>query len=325
MKKKLSIILIIILAIILGCVFYYKDVTSKPLKGEVATVEVESGDSFYKVLNKLDKQGMLKNRSLLGIHVKLSGVKTNIVPGVFEIPGDAKLEEMIEILGQSTNEGITVTIPEGYDIERMADLFEEKGMFTKSEFIDAVKAYPLPSYIPESSERRYDLEGFLFPDTYFFDKDAKPASVVGTMFKTFESKVKPLVEDENDIYEIVTKASIIEGETRVDEERPIVASVINNRLNIDMMLQIDATVIYALGEHVSTVLYEHLNVDSPYNTYKNYGLPVGPICSPGLASIKAAINPADTNYLYYVLETEDHHYFTDNYTDFENKKRELGY
>lgn len=322
-----TIVGLLILAII-SSVLYYGYATKKPLKasGEV-TVVVNEGDSLYSVLDNLDQEGLLKSKICMNLYVRLKGTSANILPGTFEVPADSSLEEIVAILEKepegNTN---TVTIPEGYDIEEMAELFENKGLFTKDEFIEAVKTYPLPSYIPESNERRYDLEGFLFPDTYKFELGVTPKEVIETMLSVFEQKVVSIIGNKDDIYKYVTMASIIEGETRADNERSIVASVINNRIEQGMMLQIDATVIYALGEHVDTVLYKHLEVDSPYNTYRNYGLPVGPICSPGLESIKAAMNPADTDYLFYVLKEDGiNHYFTNDYQDFLNKQEELGY
>jgi len=146
------------------------------------------------------------------------------------------------------------------------------------------------------------------------------------MNNAFNSKINSIIPEGTNIYDIITIASLIENETRVDEERPLVSSVIYNRLKKEMKLQIDATVIYALGEHVDTVLNKHLEVDSPYNTYKNHGLPLGPISSPGISSILAAAKPESTNYLFYVLEKDKtHHYFTDNDVDFMNKLKELGY
>ncbi len=332
MKKVLGIIGgtiagLLILAIV-SSILYYGYATKKPLKGKgEVTVVVNEGDSLYKVIDNLDEEGTLKSRVCMNIYMRLKGTPANILPGTFEVPADSSLEEMVAILEEEPDGStVSVTIPEGYDIEKMAELFESKGLFTKDEFIEAVKAYPVPGYIPESNERRYNLEGFLFPDTYKFNVDVSPDQVIKAMLDVFEQRVVSIIGNKEDIYKYVTMASIIEGETRADDERSIVASVINNRITQGMMLQIDATVIYALGEHVDTVLNKHLEIDSPYNTYRNYDLPVGPICSPGLESIKAAMNPADTDFLFYVLGEDDiHHYFTKTYQEHLDKMKELGY
>ncbi|MEG1255284.1 endolytic transglycosylase MltG [Clostridium sp.] len=327
MKKVIGIIVIALALILVSGGGYYRYATKSPLKGEEVTVAVNEGDSLYNVFNTLDSQGVVKNKTLSKVFIKLNNISAKLVPGTFKVPGGATMEEIVSILENGSNEdAVVVTIPEGFNIESIAALFDEKGLFTKDEFIGAINDYPVPDYIPKSEDRRYDLEGFLFPDTYSFVKGVKPAEVISTMNNAFYKEISSIVKNDSDIYKVATIASIIEGETRVDSERSTVSSVIYNRLEKEMKLQIDATVIYALGKHVDTVLYKHLEIDSPYNTYKNYGLPVGPICSSGLASISAAINPENTNYLFYVLiKGTDNHYFTDNDVDFLNKQKELGY
>ena len=131
--------------------------------------------------------------------------------------------------------------------------------------------------------------------------------------------------DKSKLFDTITIASMIEKEARVEEDRPLIASVINNRLEKNMKLQLDATVLYSLGYHVETVLNKHLQVDSLYNTYKYEGLPEGPICNPGIESIRAALNPKESNYIYYILQKDGSHYFTNSYDDFLKKKKELGY
>ncbi|WP_346939059.1 endolytic transglycosylase MltG [uncultured Clostridium sp.] len=327
MKKIVGIVVIVLIAILTASGFYYIYATKSPLKGDEVTIVVNEGDSLYNILDRLDNQGLVKNKTLTKVYMKLHNTSVELVPGTFKVSGKSSFEEIIAILENKNNEGsISVTIPEGYDIEKMAILFEEKGLFTKDEFLKAVKEYPAPDYIPAKEGRRYDLEGFLFPDTYFFNLGAKPNEVIATMNNAFNSKIKSIIPEGTNVYDIITIASLIENETRVDEERPLVSSVIYNRLKKEMKLQIDATVIYALGEHVDTVLNKHLEVDSPYNTYKNDGLPLGPISSPGISSILAAAKPESTDYLFYVLEKDKtHHYFTDNDVDFMNKLKELGY
>ncbi len=327
MKKIVGIIVIVLIAILTAGGFYYNYATKSPLKGEEVTIVVNEGDSLYNILDRLDNQGFIKSKTLIKVYMKLHNTSVELVPGTFKVSGNLSFEEIITVLENKNNEGsISVTIPEGYDIEKMAILFEEKGLFTKDEFLKAIKEYAAPDYIPAKEGRRYDLEGFLFPDTYFFNPGVKPNEVIATMNNAFNSKINSIITEGTNVYDIITIASLIENETRVDKERPLVSSVVYNRLKKEMKLQIDATVIYALGEHVDTVLNTHLEVDSPYNTYKNDGLPLGPISSPGLESISAAVTPKDTDYLFYVLEKDKmHHYFTDNDVEFMNKLKELGY
>ena len=147
------------------------------------------------------------------------------------------------------------------------------------------------------------------------------------MINRFEEVFKQITANtsinENDVEKMVNVASIIEKEARVDEDRPLIASVIYNRINQNMPLQIDATVIYAHGYYIESVRNRHLAIESKYNTYLYKGLPVGPICNPGIESLKAALNPASTDYLFYLLAGENKHYFTNNYNDFLKKKRRI--
>ena len=226
---------------------------------------------------------------------------------------------------------VKVTVPEGYTIEEIAALMEEKELCSKDEFLEAVKNYELPSFVEVNEKRRYNLEGFLYPDTYLIEKGTSANNIIEKMLERFYSVIKEVEKENNiaikdeDIDNIITIASMIEKEASVDIDRPLISSVIYNRLEKGMKLQLDATVLYALGEHIDVVFNKHLEVDSPYNTYKYSGLPIGPIASPGIECIKAALLPSDTDYLYYILQKDGTHYFTDSYDDFLAKKEELGY
>jgi UPF0755 protein len=167
-----------------------------------------------------------------------------------------------------------------------------------------------------------DWEGLLFPDTYEVTDDAAPAEVLSTLAATAEERVNSvewgLLEERGlTAYDGIIVASMIEREALLDEERPIIASVIYNRLDEGMKLQVDATVIYALGGDVTEVTLDDLEVDSPYNTYRYPGLPPTPIAGPRLASLRAAAGPAETDYLYYVLsDTDGRHAFTNDFDEF---------
>ncbi|WP_040211587.1 endolytic transglycosylase MltG, partial [Clostridium polynesiense] len=226
---------------------------------------------------------------------------------------------------------VKVTIPEGFDINKIALKLQEAGLVEKEAFINSVKDYAAPEYIKSSKDKKYNIEGFLFPDTYSFKKGSSNNEIIEKMMKRFE---EVLEESEKELNKSVSKdkieetiiiASMIEKEARNKEEMPIIASVMKNRINKKMPLQIDATVLYALGTHKEIVTYKDLEVNSPYNTYKIPSLPAGPIASPGKEAIKAAINPAETNYLYYLYDKKGSHFFTADYNEFLKKKNEFGY
>ncbi|EEH98225.1 MULTISPECIES: endolytic transglycosylase MltG [Clostridium] len=332
-SKSKTIPIIIILILIISCFVLFKRVLNKPLNtSEDIVINVQEGDSFYSIINALSKENKIKNLPLIKLFVKISRKNIDVKPGEYVLQKDLNVNELINTLtSESSLNIVKFTVPEGYTIDDISEKLEKEGICSKEDFIKAIKEYELPSFVNINSEKRYNLEGYLFPDTYLIKVGETPKEIITKMVARFKEMLSEAIKEVNttvkneDIETVVTIASMIEKEARIDSERPVIASVIVNRLNIDMMLQIDATVIYALGEHVDTVLYSHLETNSPYNTYKNYGLPVGPISNPGLESIKAALKPEQTDYLFYVLQNDKTHYFTNNYEDFIKKQNDLGY
>lgn len=334
-KRFLRLFVFILFIGVLIFLSLYNKAIKKPLKsdGKSIMIEVSQGEGFYDVLNRLDKENKISNKLL--IKVKLSIDKRNIKlsEGIYEIETDATLDELITSL-ESTAENkelIKLTIPEGYSIDEIADAVEKEGFCSKEEFINAIKQYTLPDFIKVNNKKRYNIEGFLYPDTYLIKKGSDANQIIKIMLSRFEQVLNQVKDEtginikDEEIEKVITIASMIEKEARFDVDRPLISSVIYNRLEKDMKLQLDATVLYSLGYHVDVVLNKHLEVDSPYNTYKYKGLPLGPICSPGIKSIKAALMPTKTDYLYYILQKDGTHYFSNNYDDFLKKKNELGY
>lgn len=334
--KKLGLKIIpitIILIVFISFLLTFVSIINKPLKNDSnIVIRVNEGDSFYSIINSLSKEGKIKGVPFIKLYVKVLGKNIDIKQGEYVIENNFSLDELIDTLTKESSINIVkFTIPEGYTIEDIAEKLEIEEICSKNDFLLAIEEYELPRYVKIDSSKKYNLEGYLFPDTYLLKVGEKPKEILTKMITRFEEMLEQASKEtsteinSDDIENIVTIASIIEKEARVDSERPLISSVIVNRLNDGMMLQIDATVIYALGEHVETVLEKHLEVDSPYNTYRNYGLPVGPISNPGLESIKAALKPEKTDYLFYVLQDEKTHYFTNSDVDFMNKLEELGY
>ena len=219
----------------------------------------------------------------------------------------------------------TVTFPEGFTMQEIFERLEENGIASVEDLYEAAAEYSynysfLEWATPGEASR---LEGYLFPDTYEFYQGEQASGAINRFLLNFHGKLTAdmYAQAENlgiTLHQAVIIGSMIEAEAANDSERAQIAAVIYNRLEAGMPLQIDATVMYALGEHKEYLTEEDLQVDSPYNTYLNTGLPAGPICNPGLASINAALNPADADYLYYALDTETgtHRFFT-SYADFE--------
>ena len=332
-KKIVNVTTIIVIMIIIITIWQCFKIVDTPLKiKDEEIIEVAEGDSFYGVLNKLSEEDKIKNEFLVKLYLKIRGIKPEVLAGTYKLDKSMTLDEIITLLSNDSTIGkIYITIPEGYTIDDIATELEENNICSSEDFINSVKNYDLPAYVSNNPNKRYNLEGFLFPDTYSFNENENADFIIKTMLNRFEKVWQEIVEDlnisipEEEIEKKVNVASIIEKEAVVDSERSFISSVIYNRIAIGMPLQIDATVIYSYGYHIEKMYEKHLEIDSPYNTYMYYGLPIGPISNPGRASLMAALKPKETDYLYYLLESEYTHYFTDNYDDFLRRKEELGY
>ena len=213
--------------------------------------------------------------------------------------------------GGAQKEEESFTIPEGYSIPMIAEKLEEEGVMSQEEFLTAVKNaaadFVYKDQLPSAEQVFYQLEGYIFPDTYYLSEDMTGEELVQKILAEFEQKfdAKRLKEAQNlgmSMEEVLIRASLVQKETDLPQEYSMVAGVINNRLAQNMRLQFDSTVVYAMSEGmygVGRVLYDHLEIDSPYNTYKVDGLPVGPICNPSLEAIDGVLHPAQHNYLYF--------------------------
>ena len=326
MKKilaYLTLILFIIASAMIVPMQMYKSVINRPLNADSETVIIKAtSGTFSGVI--AENQESFRGKVFVKIYNKLNKVTVSVKKGVYEFPKSINLKELIESLenGSYNTSIVKVTIPEGYTVEQIAKLLEEKEIITKNEFINACKRYNYPDYIKVNSNKRYILEGYLFPDTYMFEKNTAGDVLINTMLNRFEEIVLQ-IESENSVkisyddYErMVIKASIIEREVSNKDEKSLVSSVIENRLKSNMKLQIDATVLYAMGTHKDKLYLQDLKYPSLYNTYYKEGLPVGPICNPGKDSLSAALLPVRSDYLYYMTKNGATHKFFKTYADF---------
>jgi UPF0755 protein len=227
-----------------------------------------------------------------------------------------------------------ILIPEGFSVREIIDRLDAQAVVSKNVFetylrqcnkADWINAYPFLN--PKLDGEKF-FEGYLFPDTYIFAEDTTPQAVLEYMLQNFQRRALPILMKGNktrySIREIVTLASIVEKEAEIPEERSVIAGIYYNRLKKWMQLGSCPTVKYALGQpRKEYLLYRDLEVKSPYNTYKHYGLPPGPICSPGLLSIKAVLNPQKTDYLFFVSRGDGSHIFTLSFKEHLEKQREM--
>ena len=289
-------------------------------------IEIPQGATTRDIAEILKKNNIISSEFSFRLKSKLNGGDGNYTYGIYMLSPNLTNDEIIALLQQKPNytSDYKLTIPEGYTLVRIASLVDEMGFVTKEDFISEANngtfEYDFLEGIPK---REYYLEGYLFPDTYYLTGEETAHDIIVMLLNRFQTiynrSVKSGLENSNyTLDEILIIASMIEGEAMIDSERAIVAGVIYNRLGIDMPLQIDATIQYALGDRKAVVTYDDLKIDSPYNTYLNNGLPVGPICNPGEASLIAAINPENHNYYYYVLKEYGsfEHVFTETYDQF---------
>jgi len=278
-------------------------------------VVIPPGASSGTVSSILVKKGIIKNPVAFRMYVVLSGKDRQLKSGYYSLSPGLSLPEVVDILVAGKVQDIEFTVPEGYTIKQIARLLQQKGILEEDEFLQAVQKDYSFDFLKSIPRDEYYLEGFLYPDTYRISRETSPRDIVLMMLKRFE-QVYNDIYIENEITkkystrEIVVLASMVEREAKVDEERPVIAGVFLNRLRRGMRLESCATIEYLLPEPKPVLTHEDLQIDSPYNTYRTSGLPPGPIANPGRASLEAVINPAETNYLYFVAKPDGTHYFS---------------
>lgn len=334
MKKVILVftIILIIISVLLGSGWlYYREAVREPLADNTKPVSVVVADneSLFELIDRLNGQGVLKDVNMIKLFYRISGSNLTIRPGRHEIPAGADLNALLSALKGESLDNISFTIPEGFTIENIALRIAESGLLTEAEFLKGIEEFKAPDYVPDVPERRYRMEGYLRPNTYTFPKGTSAEVMIREMSDAFATVMKALLKEtgknlpETQWDEVIVKASMIEREVTIPEERTIVASVIENRLKIDMRLQIDATVLYARGVDSKEITLDDLAFENPYNTYWVYGLPVGPISNPSRESIAAALQPRETDYIYYVANlATGRHFFTADYDEFLRKRDE---
>ena len=284
--------------------------------GTPIAVMIPKGASTWRIGEDLARAGLVRDARALVIATMLRRAAGRLRHGEYLLAPSQSALQIVDALVKGEVVLHRVTIPEGYTIRQIADLLSVAGLADGDRFLNLALRGGRGLRRPGLADLPVDsLEGYLFPDTYQFARGLETEGLLGAIVDRFETAVGITLRSSAEargvtLHQLLTVASMIERETRVPDERRIVASVIYNRLAKGMRLEIDATVLYALGRHKDVVTLEDLAVDSPYNTYRYPGLPPGPIANPGLAAITAAAGPAQTPYLFYVLKPDGHHYFS---------------
>ena len=300
------------------CAFNKEDIT--------ATIEVTADDTVSTIADKLEDAGLIQYKWFFKLFASVADAKDKIGTGTYELNTDMDYRALIVGMhnssGNLNSDTVRITIPEGYTVSQIIHLMAEKGVNTEENLLEAAKTASFSyEYINNNSEDISRLEGYLFPDTYDFYLNEKPANALNRLIKNFDSKLDDdlLAQAEArgyDLKKIITIASLIEKETDGTDQAKI-ASVIYNRLESSGdkggtygLLQIDAALLYALPDHEGPITNADKQTDSKYNLYKYAGLPPTPIANPGLAAIEAALEPDTTDYYYYALGKDGKHHFS---------------
>jgi UPF0755 protein len=272
---------------------------------------VKEGASLKEVAADLEKTGLITDKTLFVLWTRLKGYGKDIRAGEYSLSPAMAPVQMIEILRKGLVILHSVTIPEGFTRDQIADALAAKGLADKRRFLELTQDKALLRQYGISAP---SFEGYLFPDTYQFSGGTPALAILDTMVKRFKQVVTPLVEMSQGtgmkFEEVVILASIVEKETGRPEERPLIASVFLNRLKLGMRLESDPTVIYGIENFDGDLKKKDLAEKTPYNTYVIHGLTPGPIANPGLESIKAVMDPARTDYLYFVSKNDGSHHFS---------------
>ncbi len=279
---------------------------------ERVNFEVPVGSSSQTIAKRLVEQNLIRSEYAFRLIVKHRGTGKRLHAGTYTLQRNMKLWHIVDEFENGQVNLVSWTVPEGLTVSSIADLWETTGYGTAAAFREATESERL---LTQFGLQNTSVEGYLFPNTYKFAKGTTADQAVEMMLKAFKQRwTETFDEAARNLgltqHEVVTLASVIEKEAQVKSERPRIASVFHNRLKEKWRLQADPTVLYALGNPKRLLTKTDLRVDSPYNTYRHRGLPPGPIASPGIDSIKAALRPEKTDYFYFVAIGEGKHHFS---------------
>ncbi|MBZ0265353.1 endolytic transglycosylase MltG [bacterium] len=327
--KPVNIIIAIAIGIILGIAgfafIYLNGESAHPDREGDVLITIPQGASAYSVGYTMRDSTLINDVRRFIWHLKFRGMTSDLQAGTFRLPRSASMKEMANILAYGEEARVLVTIPEGWSSMLIAGELQRQGVCDSVEFMAAVLD---TNTIAKAGFGKHGAEGFLFPESYSLPYTHPAEKVVAQMLETFTAKtgtewLSEAKIDRLGLHGIVTLASIIQGEMQLNEEGGDISAVYRNRLKQNMKLQADPTIQYIVKGAPRRLLLSDLKIDSPYNTYKYKGLPPGPINNPGLVALKAAINPAEKNWIFMVARGDGGHTFTTNWQDHLKAKERL--
>ena len=317
MAKKIIFFIVIILVILITSFFYLwnQAATSTGNIDSAKSFEIKKGDDALAIAKNLEKEGIIKDDLYFNFYVWKKDLHGKIIAGEYLFAAGITIPDVAHMItkGEAVSNQKRITFPEGWEIKDMKVRMEKEGLNLEGfdelakdpKYFQEKYGYDFLKDIPAG----YDLEGFLFPDTYFFFADASAEAIIKKMLDNFDSKLSVELRDEIEsqgklVYEIVTLAGILEGEVKGREDKKMVSGLFWNRIKSGQALQSCATLAYILGENKRQYSYADTQAPSPYNTYLHPGLPPGPISNPGLESIEAAVYPTNNDYNYFLNNPE---------------------
>lgn len=316
MKKVLRGVIFLGLIAFGGLYWYYRETEVERIKYN-QVLEIKRGVPLRRSLSSLH----VADKLFFKIYLKLRDGGKGIKAGYYRLEGEYSIKELIQILEEGRDKVVRVTIPEGTHLNEILNQLEILGIGRADNLRDALEEVEFPYPTPGGN-----FEGYFYPETYFIPEGASEKRVVEIFLNEFLKNFPAAeYEDKEKFYQMLILASVIEREAQVWDEKRIISSVFHNRLARGMKLESDATVNYIYGYEKRRMYYKHLDIDSPYNTYRNTGLPPAPIANPDAASIKAAYKPEDTDYLFFVASEDGsgRHHFTKTYREHLNYIRDV--
>lgn len=323
MKLFSAFLLLIILFFLVYSIFLF----FKPLFIHEVLIEIKNGDSAFSIAEKLYDNGIIRSKFWFYVYVRFTGISRNLSYGKYLFYGEYSLLKVIRKIKSGEIYLRKITIPEGYSIKKVSNRLARKGfvdidvfrdLCNDSTFAKSLTGFSIPT-----------LEGFLYPQTYYFPEDVKEDYIIRHLVRRFflETAELDFAPNENlNFYETIILASIVEKEAYFADEKPLIASVYLNRIESGLKLQADPTVAYILdnsGLTRSKIYYRDLEIDSPYNTYKYRGLPPTPICSPSISSINAVLNPEESDYFFFFANRKGRHIFSQTYNQHLTRQHKL--
>jgi len=290
---------------------------------------VPPGSSFHEVADTLHRTGLIDSVTVFDLYARYKHLDRNVQAGAYELSRNLNMIQILDALQTAIPEEIFVTVPEGYTIKKTAALLDTGGVIKGSDYLSQAVTGQFNYDFLKDLKPGASLEGFLFPDTYLIPRTGTAKQLITLQLDQFnrrwnDTRKGQATQRKLNPLQVVTIASMIEREALFDEDRPLVASVIYNRLSAGWALDIDATVLYAKGAWQATVTTDDRKIDSPYNTYLHTGLPPGPIANPGIKAIEAALQPATTGYFFYLSDKQGHNHYAKTNEEFARLLRQYG-